>query len=70
MATMLSGAMMLRHLGEMKAADRLEKSITDVIAEGKSVTYDLKPGAPSNQVVGTSQVADVVIEKLEDSSYA
>ena len=65
MASMLSGVMMLRHLGEVKAADRLEKAIAEVIAEGKNVTYDLKPDAPSDQIVGTSQVADAVIEKLE-----
>jgi len=70
MATMLSGVMMLRHLGEIEAADRLEKAIAEVIAEGKNVTYDLKPGAPSDQVVGTSQVADAVIEKLEESSHS
>ena len=68
MAMMLSGVMMLRHLGETKNADRLEKAIAEVIAEGKNVTYDMKPGVASAQVVGTSQVADVVIEKLERSS--
>ncbi|HUV56364.1 MAG TPA: isocitrate/isopropylmalate dehydrogenase family protein [Dehalococcoidales bacterium] len=62
-AMMLSGVMMLRHLGETKAADRLERAITEVIVEGKSVTYDLNPKSP----VGTSQVADAVIEKLEKS---
>ena len=40
---MLSGVLMLRHLGERDAADRLEQAIADVIAEGKDVTYDLKP---------------------------
>jgi len=65
MASMLSGVMMLHYLGEVKAADRLEKAIAKVIVEGKSVTYDLKPGAPSDQIVGTSQVADAVIKKLE-----
>jgi len=63
MAMILSGAMMLRHLGERKSADRLEKAIADVIAEGKNVTYDLKPEAPDT-AVSTSQVADAVIEKL------
>ncbi|HEY87414.1 MAG TPA: isocitrate/isopropylmalate dehydrogenase family protein [Dehalococcoidia bacterium] len=67
-AMMLSGVMMLHHLGETKNAARLEKAIADVIAEGKNVTYDLKPGAPRDQVVGTSQVADAVIEKLKVSS--
>ncbi len=70
MATMLSGAMMLHHLGETEAADRLGKAIADVIAEGENVTYDLKPGAPGDQVAGTSQVADAVIEKLGESSHA
>jgi len=66
MAVMLSGVMMLHHLGETKAADRLEKAIAEVIAEGKSVTYDMKPNIANAQVVGTSQVADAVIEKLEE----
>ncbi|MBA7498684.1 Isocitrate dehydrogenase [NADP] [subsurface metagenome] len=66
MAMMLSGVMMLHHLGETKAANRLEKVIAEVIAEGKNVTYDMKPDIPSTQVVGTSQVADAVIAKLEE----
>ena len=67
MAMMLSGVLMLRHLGEKEAADRLEKAIAEVIAEGKKVTYDLKPDALRNQAVSTSQVADAVIEKLESN---
>ncbi len=63
MAMMLSGVMMLHHLGERGSADRLEKAIADVIAEGRNVTYDLKPEAPDT-AAGTSQVADAVIEKL------
>jgi isocitrate dehydrogenase (NAD+) len=63
MALMLSGVMMLHHLGEDSAADRLEKAIAGVIAEGKNVTYDLKPDAPDS-AAGTSQVADAVIRKL------
>jgi isocitrate dehydrogenase (NAD+) len=61
MAMMLSGVMMLKHLGEAKAADKLEKAIAAVIAEGKNLTYDMKPSG----AVGTSQVADAVIEKLQ-----
>ncbi len=67
MSAILSGVMMLRHLGEIEAADRLEEAIAEVIAEGKNVTYDLKPAAASSQAVGTSQVADAVIEKLAES---
>ncbi|TET25486.1 MAG: isocitrate/isopropylmalate dehydrogenase family protein [Dehalococcoidia bacterium] len=62
MAMMLSGVMMLRHLGEKKNAERLEKAIAEVIAEGKNVTYDMKPTAPP---ATTSGVADAVIEKLK-----
>jgi isocitrate dehydrogenase (NAD+) len=61
MAMMLSGVMMLRYLGEAATANKLEKAIAAVIAEGKNLTYDLKPDNP----VGTSQVADAVIEKLK-----
>src|SRR4030042_9705 len=68
MAMMLSGVLMLRYLGEVEAADRLEGAIAAVIAEGKSVTYDLmsKPNTP----VGTSQVAEAVIEKLKEGNDA
>jgi isocitrate dehydrogenase (NAD+) len=63
MAMMLSGMLMLRHLGETKQAARLEKAIAAVIAEGKHLTYDLKPaGAPA---ASTSEVADAVIKKLD-----
>jgi isocitrate dehydrogenase (NAD+) len=67
MAMMLSGVMMLQHLGEKKAADRLEKAIAEVIAEGRSVTYDMKSSRDDPSAVGTSQVADAVIEKLKKS---
>ena len=65
MAMMLSGVLMLRHIGEVKAADRLEKAIAAVIKEGKSVTYDMKARRDDPTAVGTSQVADAVIEKLK-----
>jgi isocitrate dehydrogenase (NAD+) len=62
-ATMLSGVMMLRYLGEKDSADKMERAIAEVIAEGKNVTYDLKVDPAT--AVGTSQVADAVIEKLK-----
>ncbi len=65
MAMMLSGVMLLRHIGEVKAADRLEGAIAAVIAEGKSVTYDMKPTREDPSAVGTSAVADAVIKKLK-----
>jgi isocitrate dehydrogenase (NAD+) len=60
MSMMLSGVMMLKYLGEAKAAERLEKAIAAVIAEGRNVTYDMKPTGS----VGTSQVAEAVIAKM------
>jgi isocitrate dehydrogenase (NAD+) len=63
-AMMLSGMMMLRHLEERDAADRLEGAIAAVIAEGRSVTYDMKPTPDDPGAVGTSQVADAIIEHM------
>ena len=65
MALMLSGVMMLRHLGEQEAAVRMEGAIAAVIAEGKSVTYDMKPTRDDPTAVGTSDVADAVIRNME-----
>ena len=64
MAMILSGVLMLRHLDEMEAANLLEAAIADVIAEGNSVTYDMKPTRDDPTAVGTSEVADAIIEKL------
>jgi isocitrate dehydrogenase (NAD+) len=64
MAMMLSGVMMLRHLEERGAADRLEGAIAAVIAEGERVTYDMKPTRDDPTAVGTSEVADAVIDRL------
>lgn len=64
MAMMLSGAMMLRHIGEREAAAKLENAIAGVIADGKLVTYDLKDNPDDPAAVGTSTVANAVIDKL------
>ena len=64
MAQLLSGMLMLRHLGEDDAAGSLEAAIAEVIREGKSVTYDMKPSRDDPTAVGTSEVADAIIEKL------
>ena len=64
-AMMLSGVMMLRHLKEIEAADRMEGAIADIIREGESVTYDMKPHRDDPTAVGTSEVADAIIEKLK-----
>ena len=67
MAMMLSGVLMLRHIGERDAGDRLEAAVAAVIAEGRNVTYDMKPQRDDPTAVGTSQVADAVVEALEPS---
>jgi isocitrate dehydrogenase (NAD+) len=64
MAQLLSGVLMLRHLDEAEAADRLQAAIADVIREGKSLTYDMKPTRDDPTAVGTSEVADAIIDKL------
>jgi isocitrate dehydrogenase (NAD+) len=69
MAMMLSGVLMLRHLEEPGAADRLESAIAAVIREGTHVTYDMKPSRDDPTAVGTSGVADAIIEKLDASAF-
>ena len=64
MAMMLSGVMMLRHLEETEAAGRVESAIAAVIAEGRSVTYDMKESRDDPTAVGTSEVADAIIDKM------
>ena len=59
-ALILSGALMLRHLGHPEVADRLERAIRDVIAAGEIVTYDLGGTA------GTSAFADAIVARLAD----
>jgi isocitrate dehydrogenase (NAD+) len=64
-ATILTGALMLRHLGEIDVAARVEKGVAAVIDEGKNVTYDMKPSPDDPTAVGTSQFADAVIKAME-----
>jgi isocitrate dehydrogenase (NAD+) len=69
-AHLLSGVMMLRYIDEDDAANRLEGAISELISEGKSVTYDMKPSRDDPTAVGTSQVADALIEKLQAAAPA
>jgi isocitrate dehydrogenase (NAD+) len=64
-AIILSAVLMLKHIGEEKAAGRLEKAVASVIAEGKSVTYDLKKDRNDPTAVGTREMANAIIEKLK-----
>jgi isocitrate dehydrogenase (NAD+) len=63
-AMILSGRLMLEHLGEQDAASRLEAAVAAVIAEGTDVTYDLKPTRDDPTAVGTAEYADAIIAKL------
>jgi isocitrate dehydrogenase (NAD+) len=63
-AVILSGVLMLRHIGETEAADRLEQAVADVIAEGRDVTYDLKPDRNDPTAVGTREMGEAVMGKL------
>ncbi len=67
LATILSGIMMLRYINEGQAADRLEAAVASVVAEGKSVTYDLKPDRNDPTAVGTSEMADAIIARMQQS---
>ena len=63
-ATILSAVMMLRHLGEQNAAERLDAAVAEVIREGDRVTYDLKPDRDDPTAVGTREMAEAIAEKL------
>jgi len=64
-ALILSAVMMLKHIKEDDAADRLENAVAAVIKEGKQVTYDLKPTKDDPTAVGTKEMAEAIIQKLE-----
>jgi len=64
-ALILSGKLMLEHLGEAEAAARLERAVAAVIAEGKDVTYDMKPNRNDPTAVGTQQMAEAICRKIQ-----
>lgn len=63
-AVILSGKLMLEHLGEAAAAEKLERAVADVIAEGKDVTYDMKANRNDPTAVGTMQMAEAICRKM------
>ncbi|PIP21154.1 MAG: isocitrate dehydrogenase [Candidatus Omnitrophica bacterium CG23_combo_of_CG06-09_8_20_14_all_40_11] len=64
-AMILSGVLMLRYIKEDSAADKLEAAVKRVLAQGQSVTYDLKPSRDDPASVGTQEMADAIIEKIK-----
>ena len=66
-ATILSGVLLLRHLGEQDAAERVERAVADVIRDGKEVTYDFKQDREDASAVGTREMADAIIKRMQSS---
>ncbi|MBA2775885.1 MAG: isocitrate/isopropylmalate dehydrogenase family protein [Chloroflexia bacterium] len=64
MAMTLSGALMLRHIGEIDAAEAVEGAVAAVVSEGKDVTYDLRPDRDPSKAATTSSMADAIIARL------
>ncbi len=62
-AMIFSGVLMLRFIKEDEAAQKLENAVKEVIAEGKFVTYDLKPNPNDPTAEGTKEMADAIIDK-------
>jgi isocitrate dehydrogenase (NAD+) len=66
-AMILSGMLMLRHMNEHKAAEKLEAAVRQVLAEGIDVTYDLKAKRDDPTAVGTKEMADAIIRIIGKS---
>ncbi len=64
-AMILSGVLLLEHIGEQEAAKRLDSSVAAVLREGARVTYDLKPERNDPTAVGTKEMTDAIIEKMQ-----
>ncbi|MFH1518956.1 MAG: isocitrate/isopropylmalate dehydrogenase family protein [Candidatus Omnitrophota bacterium] len=65
-ATILSACLMLKHIGEQRAAKILETAIEDVIKEGLAVTYDLKPNRDDPTAVGTKETALAIVQRIKE----
>ncbi|MBL8023812.1 MAG: isocitrate/isopropylmalate dehydrogenase family protein [Elusimicrobia bacterium] len=66
-AVLLSSVLMLEYIGEKEASEKLEAAISSVIAEGKDVTYDLKPRPDDPSAVGTKEMGDAIIKKMRSA---
>lgn len=64
-ALILSGVLMLKHLGEQEAALKLEQAVARVVAAGKNVTYDMKLDRNDPTAVGTAEMANAIIDELQ-----
>ncbi|MDD4910213.1 MAG: isocitrate/isopropylmalate dehydrogenase family protein [Candidatus Omnitrophica bacterium] len=64
-AMILSAVLMLKYLGEENAALKLDKAVSDVMREGRSVTYDLKENRDDPSAVGTLEMAEAIAAKIK-----
>jgi isocitrate dehydrogenase (NAD+) len=69
-AMILSGVLLLEHLGEREAARRLDAAVAEILRAGRSVTYDLKADRTDPTAVGTKEMADAVIERMKTVKVA
>lgn len=65
-AAILSGVLMLRHIGENIAAQELESAVAKVISKGEHVTYDLKEDSADPTAVGTKEMAEAIIREMRE----
>jgi isocitrate dehydrogenase (NAD+) len=63
-AMILSGVMLLRHIGEQDAAKAVDSAVASVIKAGEHVTYDLRADRSREKGAGTSDMADAIIAEL------
>ncbi len=63
-ASILSGVLLLRHLGEAEAAERLEQATAGVLAAARHVTFDLLPPGSAQRAASTSEMADAIVAEL------
>lgn len=63
-AMILSSVLMLRHIGEKVAADKLETAVSEVIKEGRKVTYDFKESIDDPSIVGSKEMTEEIMGKL------
>ena len=64
-ALILSAKLMLEHLGEAKAAAKLEQAVAEIIEEGKDVTYDMKADRNDPTAVGTQEMAEAICRRIQ-----
>jgi isocitrate dehydrogenase (NAD+) len=65
---LLSTVLMLNHIGEPDAAQRLERAVASVLKEGKLVTADLKAAGDSSAPVGTREMGAAIIARIESDA--